>query len=253
MHIMMDFKRLSLLSALLVLAVACSRELTYKTCSLEDSVQLAGIDAGCEVSCTFDYVTGGVSDAVKEKINGAIIANHILFEEADGRTDVPAACKQWVEEQLGEFSVDEGYDEENAWMFHFEFTREGRFTTACKSRHLQTYSATYSDYTGGAHGMYGIINNVFDLTTGELVTEQDLFAAGYKEGVADLLKQSLAAYLAENEAEEDMVFGQPEPYDNFAVSEEGITWTYNPYEIAPYAMGAIELTVSWSDLKPYLK
>ncbi len=32
-----------------------------------------------------------------------------------------------------------------------------------------------------------------------------------------------------------------------------VTWTYNPYEIAPYAMGAIELAVRWSDLKPYLK
>ena len=246
--------RLMILPALaLLLAAGCTRELSYRTCSLEDSVQLAGIDAGCEVSCSFDYVTGGVSDDVKEKINGAIVANHILFDVSDGQTDVPAACKQWVAEQLGDFSVDEGYDEENAWMFHFEFMREGRFTTACKSRHLQTYSATYSDYTGGAHGMYGIICNVFDLTTGAVVTEQDLFADGYKEGVTALLKQSLAAYLAENEVEEDMDFGVPEPYENFAVSEEGVTWTYNPYEIAPYAVGAISLTVAWSDLKPYLK
>lgn len=52
---------------------------------------------------------------------------------------------------------------------------------------------------------------------------------------------------------EDLVFGMPEPNGNFSVSEEGVTWTYNPYEIAPYAMGAIELAVRWSDLKPYLK
>ena len=253
MYSKMDLKRFSLIAALLVLAVACSRELTYKTVDLEDSVELAGIDAGCEVSCSFDYVTGGVSDAVKDRINAAIIANHVLFDVADGRTDVPAACRQWVAEQLGEFSVDESYDEENAMLFHFEFRREGRFTTACKSRHLQTYSATYSDYTGGAHGMYGVINNVFDLDSGEVVTLQDLFAADYREGVTALLKQSLETYLAENEAEEDMVFGQPAPCDNFSVSEEGVSWTYNPYEIAPYAVGAIELTVSWADLKPYLK
>ncbi len=84
--------RLMILPALaLLLAAGCTRELSYRTCSLEDSVQLAGIDAGCEVSCTFDYVTGGVPDAVREKINGAIVANHILYDEADGQTDVPAA------------------------------------------------------------------------------------------------------------------------------------------------------------------
>ena len=249
----MKCKRFFFLSALLLLAAGCTRELSYKTCSLEDSVQLAGIDAGCEVSCSFDYVTGGVPDAVREKINGTIVANHILYDEADGQTDVPAACRLWVAEQLDGFSVDESYDGENTWLFHFEFIREGRFTTACKARHLQTYSVSYSDFTGGAHGMYGIIYNVFDLTTGAAVTERDLFADGYEEGVAALLKQSLAAYLMENEIGEDMVFGEPQPYDNFAVSEEGVTWTYNPYEIAPYAVGAISLTVSWSDLKPYLK
>lgn len=50
-----------------------------------------------------------------------------------------------------------------------------------------------------------------------------------------------------------MMFGSPEPNGNFAVSEEGVTWTYNPYEIAPYSMGIIDLTVTWADLKPYLK
>ena len=249
----MNCKSYFILSALLLLAAGCSRELTYKTFELEDSVELAGIDAGCEVSCAFDYVTGGVGEEVKDKINASIVAGHILFEEADGLSDVPAACRRWVEEQLGGFSVEEGYDGENAWRFHFEFQREGRFTTACKSRNLQTYAVAYNDYTGGAHGMNALICNVFDLTTGETVSEADLFAEGWQDGVSALLKTALDAFLAAQEEGEDLVFGAPAPNGNFSVSEEGVTWTYNPYEIAPYAMGAIELTVSWSDLKPYLK
>ena len=249
----MNAKRLFLLSVLPLLAVACTRELTHKTFQLEDSVELAGIDAGCEVSCAFDYVTGGVGEDVKDKINASIVAGHILFEEADGLSDVPAACRRWVEEQLGGFSVEEGYDGENAWRFHFEFQREGRFTTACKARHLQTYAVAYNDYTGGAHGMNALVCNVFDLTTGETVSEADLFAEGWQDGVSALLKTALDAFLAAQEEGEDLVFGAPAPNGNFSVSEDGVTWTYNPYEIAPYAMGAIELTVRWTDLKPYLK
>ena len=249
----MNCKPYFILSALLLLAAGCTRELTYKTVELEDSVELAGIDAGCEVSCAFDYVTGGVGEEVKDKINASIVAGHILFEEADGLSDVPAACRRWVEEQLGGFSVEDGYDGENAWRFHFEFQREGRFTTACKSRHLQTYAVAYNDYTGGAHGMNALVCNVFDLTTGETVSEADLFAEGWQDGVSALLKTALDAFLAAQEEGEDLVFGAPAPNGNFSVSEDGVTWTYNPYEIAPYAMGAIELTVRWTDLKPYLK
>ena len=249
----MNCKPYFILSALLLLAAGCSRELTYKTFELEDSVELAGVDAGCEVSCAFDYVTGGVGEEVKDKINASIVAGHILFEEADGLSDVPAACRRWVEEQLGGFSVEEGYDGENAWRFHFEFQREGRFTTACKARHLQTYAVAYNDYTGGAHGMNALVCNVFDLTTGETVSEADLFAEGWQDGVSALLKTALDAFLAAQEEGEDLVFGAPAPNGNFSVSEEGVTWTYKPYEIAPYAMGAIELTVRWTDLKPYLK
>ena len=249
----MNCKPYFILSVLLLLAAGCSRELTYKTFELEDSVELAGVDAGCEVSCAFDYVTGGVGEEVKDKINASIVAGHILFEEADGLSDVPAACRRWVEEQLGGFSVEEGYDGENAWRFHFEFQREGRFTTACKARHLQTYAVAYNDYTGGAHGMNALVCNVFDLTTGETVSEADLFAEGWQDGVSALLKTALDAFLAAQEEGEDLVFGAPAPNGNFSVSEEGVTWTYKPYEIAPYSMGAIELTVRWTDLKPYLK
>ena len=246
--------RLFFLSALLLLAAGCTRELTYKTFGLEDSVRLDGMDATCEVSCAFDYVTGGVEKEVMDRINAFIVSDCLLFEEGTGAADVPAACRQWVEEQLGGFDVpEEEFDENRSWMYHFQYDREGHFTTGCKSRHLQTYSATYRDYTGGAHEMSGAEQIVFDLTTGATVSEADLFAPGYEEGVKELLKASFEAYLAEEEQEEDMFFGLPAPNGNFSVSEDGVTWTYNPYEIAPYALGAVELTVRWTDLKPYLK
>lgn len=242
------------LCAAFLLFAGCACELSFKTFRLDDSVRLEGMDATCEVSCSFDYLTGGVSRDVAERINAGIVAGHILFEEAGGLSDVPAACRRWVEEQLGGFDVPEGeFDEDNSWMYQFRYSREGRFTTVCKSRHLQSYSVSYSDYSGGVHEMYGTDADVFDLTTGEAVAEPDLFAPGYEDGVAALLAKAFEAYLAQEELEEDMFFGLPRPNGNFTVSEEGVTWIYNPYEIAPYATGATELTVRWSDLKPYLR
>ena len=251
--------RLCLAAAAAVLVLAgCKHELQTRTFELEDSVDAENIDASCSVSCSFEYVTGGVSQEVMDKINASIVANHLLFDEADGATDVPAACKQWVTSMLENYPAEvEGlasdYEENDAWMFDFEYGRTGRFGDACKSRHLQTYTATGNSYTGGAHGMFGVGLDVFDMTTGEIVPEEALFAEGYEEGVAALLAASLEKYLAEAEEDADMMFSEPAPNGNFGVSEEGVTWTFNPYEIAPYALGIIDLTVSWADLKPYLR
>ena len=41
--------------------------------------------------------------------------------------------------------------------------------------------------------------------------------------------------------------------ENFILSEETITFVYNPYEIAPYNVGSTELIIPFSDIKELLK
>jgi hypothetical protein len=42
------------------------------------------------------------------------------------------------------------------------------------------------------------------------------------------------------------------PNENFWLSEKGIHYSYNQYEIAPYAMGVIDVTVPYSELTDIL-
>lgn len=245
-------------AAALLLVVSCTQDLKTKTFEYEDSVASEHFDAECNVSCSFEYVTGGVSKELQDKINASIVATHILYDEADGLNDVPAACERWVAATLESYAADiedfsDGYDEDDAWMFNFEYGLTGRFGDACKARRLQTLNVSYNEYTGGAHGMYSIVYDVYDMTTGEIISEDDLFKPGFRDGVAALLSDALETYLAENDEDGEMLFSMPEPNGNFSVSDTHVTWVYNPYEIAPYVMGAIELSVSWADLKPFLK
>jgi len=255
---MKNLKYILTAAAVVLLASACTKELKTRTFKYEDSVSAEQFDAACQVSCEFEYVTGGVSQEVMDRINASIVENHILYEEADGLSDVPAACERWVETTLGSYTTDledfsDDYDEDDAWMFNFEYGRTGHFGDACKARQLQTYNASYNEYTGGAHGMYGVVAEVYDLSTGEIVSEKDLFAPGYKSGIAKLLASALENYLADSDTDPEMLFSMPEPNGNFSVSDDAVTWIYNPYEIAPYVMGAIELSVPWDELKPFLK
>ena len=39
-----------------------------------------------------------------------------------------------------------------------------------------------------------------------------------------------------------------EPNGNFKLSEEGITYIYGQYEIGPYYLGIIKVTIPWDEL-----
>ena len=236
----------------LALLAGCRQEIEVATATFEDSIKAEAADARVDTSCSMEYLTGGVSQEIMDRINAAIVEHHLLFDEANGSTDVPAAVQTWVEETVnGSGFEGEEITEENAWAYHWTFERDGVFSTACKSRRLQTYRGSYNDYTGGSHGQFGIGCDVFDMTTGEIVSEVDLFIDDYFSPLCDILEEAADAAIPEED--KDLLFGSPEPNGNFAVSEEGIPWVYNPYEIAAYASGIIEVPVSWATLKPFLQ
>ena len=46
--------------------------------------------------------------------------------------------------------------------------------------------------------------------------------------------------------------GIPLPWDHVSIGPAGITWSFGPYELGGY-LSAGDATVSWADLKPYLR
>ena len=103
--------------AALALLAGCNKEIQVAKASYEDSVKAEqGIDARAEASCSMEYLTGGVPQDVMDVINARIVENHILFDESNGSTDVPAAVRTWVEETLNSCGFEgEEITEENAW------------------------------------------------------------------------------------------------------------------------------------------
>lgn len=115
-----------------------------------------------------------------------------------------------------------------------------------------TYQVLSESYLGGAHGMYYSIPCIIDLRTGGRVTENDLFLPGYVAHVTELIKASLRKDWESDGSFEGMMQDYMVPNGKCGVSEDGVTWYYQPYEIASYAQGLIAATVSWKDLEPYL-
>lgn len=122
---------------------------------------------------------------------------------------------------------------------------------------ILSYAVEYSDYEGGAHGSYNIIYTNIDLNELVTISEEDLFVPGYFNKLTDKIIQNL---MKENDVEvpdsllmkgfftiEDIV-----PNNNFWLSDSAIHYSYNQYEIAPYAMGVIDVVVPYRELKDIL-
>jgi energy-converting hydrogenase Eha subunit G len=118
---------------------------------------------------------------------------------------------------------------------------------------LLAFSVAMDVYTGGAHGSAGFLNYVIDLKTGKLLTPEDVFGDNINELTALILHK----LMEDNEVttiEELNEIGFFDavtitPNDNFSITEKGITFLYNQYEIAPYVMGITEVFLPYREIK----
>ncbi len=140
----------------------------------------------------------------------------------------------------------------------FNFFQKVETHTTFYYKHLLTYSIYREDYTGGAHGFYSTKFLNIDLRTLKTITLDDLLQGDYEETLTTLIEQRLMQDNNAGSADElyDMGYGTTgniAPIDNFYLTPDGITFHYNIYEIAPYVIGPIEVTVDFDKMKDMLR
>jgi hypothetical protein len=119
----------------------------------------------------------------------------------------------------------------------------------------------FSEYYGfgAAHGQHGISVINIDLKTGNQLKLKDVLVDNYKSALKALGKRK---FLEQNGNDEGWFLEDGQPFelpDVFSITRKGITFTYQVYEIGPYAAGAPEVFLSIKDLgsllkvNPYLK
>ncbi len=156
--------------------------------------------------------------------------------------------------QEGKDAIDsygEDLDAAATWMSYEELA-EGAVTF--QESNFLCYQFKVYSYMGGAHGNTITANRVFDLSAQQAITLGNLFSGENISEVGVLLRQALAA-LNECESVEQLaqsgIFfsaNDIEPTDNFLLDDNGLTWIYDPYEIAPYAYGPVTVSLSWKEL-----
>jgi hypothetical protein len=145
--------------------------------------------------------------------------------------DVPTA---FYEKELNENEEipDQKYMQKNTFFFN--------------QNNLISYEIeTYRHQEGDAHGMTIQKGFAVNLQTGKNMSYKDIFKPDTKKEISSLLVGKLLK-------KEDYEIENMIPHDNFYISEEGITFIYNAYEIAPYALGTIKITLHFTEIIHYL-
>jgi len=153
-------------------------------------------------------------------------------------------------------------DSANNYSFNNEHTLSG--FSLLNDKKIYVYGIERYVDMGGAHGLETRNYYNFDLKTGKLITEDDLFKPDFKDKLADIIKKQI---VVESKESNDPKDSEPiisledtdfwtdsiKPNGNFYITDEGINYVFNPYEIAPYYMGQTEVTLHYNLIKDILK
>lgn len=209
-----------------------------------------GSGAALKIEIGAEYPSGGLKAEAAENIREAITSG--LFGEKYSSLGIEEAIEAYKNDKVEEYRelnlplAESGNGSAPAsagWSDHVS----GKVTGVHDG--IMSYTVTRYAFTGGAHGMTEEKAMNFHMKTGNLLTEEDFFKEGYKDALPEILSSRLASSIA-NPADTSMLFTREiGPNGNFSISEDGVTYIYNQYEIGPYAMGIIRVTVPWDELE----
>ena len=264
---MKHFGKIISLLALAVILAGCHADKGLQTefCKKDQTFAfMEGSQEGLAIKLDVEYVTGGLKKEVMEAVNQVVIG--AAFGNKYEGLSVVEASEKYVEDSfrnykesndafladMDENASDElGMDEMNRAAFDWQMMLDASFLAPYE--HYLTYLVETYSFEGGAHGMSYKIPVVLDSKTGAVVSEEDFFTSGYKEELGKRLTAHLHDAF-ENEEDYECLFTKDiEPNGNFYLTADGVVYVYGAYDIGPYYLGIIEVTVPWTELEGLLK
>ena len=142
-----------------------------------------------------------------------------------------------------------------AWFSYFEMSSD---EIVYNQNDILSYTVSFENYTGGAHGSHAYNNHVINLKTGNAITEEDIFIENFQDSLAQILIDHIAKQnKVENPKDlENIGFFSVEeifPNGNFLVDGDGITYTFNEYEIAAYVVRETNVFLPYAEIQYLLK
>ncbi len=195
---------------------------------------------------------GQVSDSVNNFIRQKLYSPLIGDKPANGINDLLAPYFDAYDQAKRENSS-KGESHTPAWYFSRYFTiYENTPRIFSLAHHEQSYA-------GGAHPNQFVNYYHFNPGSGSRMTAADVFKPGYQAAITKMAEKKFLRKMqlpAGSNLEDqgfwfkDNVFTLPQ---NFILTEKGVKFYYNPYEVAAYALGKIEISFTYKEVESWLR
>lgn len=217
----------------------------------------------CNLQINFVFPSKYTNKDILERIQQSFIT--LYFGENYINKSPQEATNQYVEDYLSAYKdLEKDFQSElekdpqspvGAWFSYFEMSSD---KIAYNKNDLISFTINFENYTGGAHGSHSYQNHVINLKNGAIVLEEDIFIPNFQDELASIIINKLVEQnnLKDPKELENIGFFSVEeivPNSNFLITDEGLTYTFNEYEIAAYAVGAINVFLPYNEIDFLLK
>lgn len=232
-----------------------------------DSCRIAIDGINCFYCVDYPVSGGTLSDAVRRIVENELPKVASSLCASGDTTGMPVICgdsqsaSQLVQRCAG-YSRDllqKELEEVREFNSSAELSCDARLTLAADTEKYLTYEVNSYVYLGGAHG--STYNYSFNISreSGSKVT--GIVKPESLEKMQPLLRAGVLSYFREfdSEVNEDnlqsylLLEGETIPLPGcIYLSDKGVNFVYQQYEIAPYAAGLVSFTIPTADIRPYL-
>ncbi len=240
-------------------------DVTFDSISVDKTYHLLGNpeNPNCNLQINFTYPAKYDNKDILKKIQQQFVYSY--FGDGYENLSPEEATAKYTEDYLNNYKdLEDEYKAEvakadetpvGAWFSYFEMSSDD---IAYNKNDILSYTVNFENYTGGAHGAHSFTNHVIDMKTGNLIKEDDIFIEGFQEDLAQILIDRIAKQnTVENPKELENIgfFSIDEifPNGNFLIDDNGITYTFNEYEIAAYVVGATNVHLPYEEIQYLLK
>ena len=257
-------KKTTFTALLLCLAVSCTTEIEdaifFDSATFDKEVKLSNDEGSpvCAVHLQLEYATdknGHKAEVINEIIQQRLLNMSELTVQQAADSFASIYTSSYVRNFLPLYNQDRADTTKRSWYeYHYVITSQtqpGGFGTT-------SYNAIIDYFEGGAHGVNQRMTMNFENKTGRLLELEDIFVPGFESQLNPILQKALSEKVGVTNLKELQDKGylfsmEMFPSKNFLLSDETISFIYNPYEIASYDKGETELNIALSALKNILK
>lgn len=263
-------RRILFLFTTILLLSSCNKKakendstVTFRTITMKEAHHLNDNvkNPMLSIELKFQFPTAYTDDSVLKKIRKFMLAD-FLPDVADTACQPEIAMKSYIKGKIRAYESsediikdedlqDSGSQPEVAWKDNTSLL------IRCNGNGLLSYTIESTQFSGGAHGGIIFRNSIIDLKTGEKLGEVDLFTEASLPLINAIVLKKLEMQNKMETPEDLEQIGyfdvtQIGQYKNFYLTNDGLVYTFNEGEIGAYALGTIEVKLSFLDLEGFI-